>query len=193
VLQEQEVTRIGGRKSIKVNVRIIAATNKDLKKLIEKNLFREDLYYRLNVVPLQIPPLRERREDILPLILHFIENLNQKYLVNKSFSPILLQKLQQYNWPGNVRELQNIVERLFVMSDQNEVTDEFLPENISVHGTLAIKVQVFDILPLKDCLDLAENQLLMLAKQKYKSTAKIAEALKVNQSTISRKLKKFKN
>jgi PAS domain S-box-containing protein len=193
VLQEQEVTRVGGSKPIKVNVRIIAATNKDLKKEIKKGTFREDLYYRLNVVPLNIPPLRSRREDILPLVVHFMEYFNKKYLKNKTFSPALLEILKQYDWPGNVRELQNIVERLIVISDELEVTPKYLSDIIISRSVNHDKVLVLDILPLKECVELAENQLIRLAQERYKSSLKIAKALQVNQSTISRKLKKIES
>lgn len=191
VLQEREVMRIGGTKPISINVRIIAATNKDLEKEVAEKRFREDLFYRLNVIPLSIPPLRERREDILPLVHHFMEQLNQRYLKNKTIAPSLIEVLQQYRWPGNVRELQNIVERLVVISDEKEIDGKYLPPSFEIKQNESSKVQVLDILPLKECIDLAETQLLKLAKDKYQSTVKIAEVLKVNQSTISRKLNKL--
>lgn len=191
VLQEQEIMRIGSSNAIKVNVRIITATNKDLQAEIKKGTFREDLYYRLNVVPLIVPPLRKRQEDILPLVLHFVDQFNSKYDKNKTFSSKLLNTLQQYDWPGNVRELQNIVERLIVMSNEKEVSVTYLSENISLRSKNQDKVQVHDILPLKECIEIAENQLIKLAQKRFTSTVKIAKALNVNQSTISRKLKKF--
>ncbi|RSK49221.1 sigma-54 interaction domain-containing protein [Bacillus canaveralius] len=191
VLQEQEVMRIGGTKSIGVNVRIITATNKNLKEEIKKGKFREDLYYRLNVVPLLIPPLRKRREDILPLVIHFVDYFNRKYNKNKTFAPALMDILQQYDWPGNVRELQNIVERLVVISDESEVTPVYFSEIMVPRSINQDKVQVLDILPLKECTELAEIQLLKLAKERFNSTVKIAKALNVNQSTISRKIRKI--
>ncbi|PLR87213.1 sigma-54 interaction domain-containing protein [Bacillus sp. V33-4] len=191
VLQEQEVMRIGGTKSIGVNVRIITATNKNLKEEIKKGKFREDLYYRLNVVPLLIPPLRKRREDILPLVIHFVDYFNRKYNKNKTFAPALMDSLQQYDWPGNVRELQNIVERLVVISDESVVTPVYFSEIMVPRSINQDKVQVLDILPLKECTELAEIQLLKLAKERFNSTVKIAKALNVNQSTISRKIRKI--
>ncbi|WP_240613594.1 sigma-54 interaction domain-containing protein [Pueribacillus theae] len=192
VLQENEIMRVGSTKTIKVNIRIIAATNRDLNKEIKNGRFREDLYYRLNVVPIHIRPLRERRQDILPLLMHFIEYYNQKYDKTKTLSPKALDSLQQYDWPGNVRELQNIVERLIVISDETEISTRYLSEMIDTPQTShKQKVEVHDILPLKECLDLAEKQLLSLAKKRYQSTTSIANVLKVNQSTISRKLQKM--
>ncbi|WP_025749780.1 sigma-54 interaction domain-containing protein [Priestia megaterium] len=191
VLQEREVMRVGGVKPVAVNVRIIAATNRNLHEDVQKGNFREDLYYRLNVIPLSILPLRERREDILPLASYFIEQFNQKYLTKKALSAETAEAFELYNWPGNVRELQNIVERLIVMSDGDEIQHLHLPEEITNLSSNKDKVQVLDILPLKECMEMAEKQLLRLAKQKYSSTVKIADALQVNQSTISRKLQKL--
>ncbi|MBD8845466.1 sigma 54-interacting transcriptional regulator [Bacillus megaterium] len=191
VLQEREVMRVGGVKPVAVNVRIIAATNRNLHEDVQKGNFREDLYYRLNVIPLSILPLRERREDILPLASYFIEQFNQKYLTKKTLSAETAEAFELYNWPGNVRELQNIVERLIVISDGDEIQHLHLPEEITNLSSNRDKVQVLDILPLKECMEMAEKQLLRLAKQKYSSTVKIADALQVNQSTISRKLQKL--
>ncbi|MEI2337837.1 sigma-54 interaction domain-containing protein [Priestia megaterium] len=191
VLQEREVMRVGGVKPVAVNVRIIAATNRNLHEDVQKGNFREDLYYRLNVIPLSILPLRERREDILPLASYFIKQFNQKYLTKKTLSAETAEAFELYNWPGNVRELQNIVERLIVMSDGDEIQHLHLPEEITNLSSNKDKVQVLDILPLKECMEMAEKQLLRLAKQKYSSTVKIADALQVNQSTISRKLQKL--
>ncbi|MBY0076216.1 sigma 54-interacting transcriptional regulator [Priestia aryabhattai] len=191
VLQEREVMRVGGVKPVAVNVRIIAATNRNLHEDVQKGNFREDLYYRLNVIPLSILPLRERREDILPLASYFIEQFNQKYLTKKTLSAETAEAFELYNWPGNVRELQNIVERLIVMSDGDEIQHLHLPEELTNLSSNRDKVQVLDILPLKECMEMAEKQLLRLAKQKYSSTVKIADALQVNQSTISRKLQKL--
>ncbi|WP_270584103.1 sigma-54 interaction domain-containing protein [Bacillus smithii] len=192
VLQEQEVMRIGGRKPIKINVRILAATNKNLLEEVEKGNFREDLYYRLNVIPINIPPLRERREDILSLSLHFIEYYNQKYMRSKKLSNSAIEILQQYDWPGNVRELQNIMERLVVLTEHNTIKDSDLEGLFLPPKTNKGKVIVSDIIPLKDCVAEAENQLLELAKKKFKSTSEMAKALGVNQSTISRKLQRYK-
>ncbi|MFY0545656.1 sigma 54-interacting transcriptional regulator [Brevibacillus sp. H7] len=191
VLQENELVRIGGIKPVRINVRIIAATNRNLQEETKKGNFREDLYYRLNVVPLYVPPLRERKEDILPLVLHFIQKYNEKYQKYKTFSQEALECLQAYQWPGNVRELQNIVERLIVITDQNILEAHHLPDSLVSAKQMLTGVSVTDIMPLKDAIEILEKQLLILAKQKYVTTTKMAEVLGVNQSTISRKLSKI--
>jgi Nif-specific regulatory protein len=117
VLQEREIERLGSERVIKVDVRVIAATNKDLKKLTEEGKFREDLYYRLNVVPIYVPSLRERREDIPLLVEHFLQTYNSKYGKKVRVSPDAMEALIEYNWPGNIRELENTVERLVVMHE----------------------------------------------------------------------------
>ncbi|MET0361866.1 MAG: nitrogen regulation protein NR(I) [Sphingobium sp.] len=126
VLQSGEVTTVGGSKPVRVNVRIIAATNKALPQQIEDNRFRQDLYYRLNVVPIALPPLRERREDIALLARHFLERAAQEGLPRKAISDDATQLLMAYHWPGNVRELQNLMQRLAVLSRENIITAEIL-------------------------------------------------------------------
>lgn len=192
VIQEQELVHIGGTKPIKINIRLIAATNRDLLEEVRRGMFREDLYYRLNVIPIKIPALRNRTDDILPLVLHFVEFFNQKYMRTTKISHATLEVLQQYDWPGNVRELQNIIERLVVLTEE-EIIDVSELEGFlftTVGRQQSENVIVNNIIPLKDCVEEAENQLLELAKRKYKSTSKIAAVLRVNQSTISRKLRR---
>jgi PAS domain S-box-containing protein len=191
VLQEKQFVRVGGTKPIRVNVRVIAATYNDLEEKVQSGKFREDLYYLLNVVPISIPPLRERREDIIPLVLHFAEQLNKKYGMEKKFNPQLLKKLQGYDWPGNVRELQNIIERLMVTTDGTWIEPEDLPEHITSSLTDQRSIQIHKIIPLNEAIDLLEKELLEMAQKKYGSTTKMAEVLGVNQSTISRKLQKY--
>lgn len=121
VLQEGEYTSVGGRTPIRVNVRIIAATHRDLSQLIRQGLFREDLYYRLNVVPIRMPPLRERREDIPELTAHFLSNCANEGLPWKVIDPLAMERLQSYGWPGNVRELENMVRRLAALYSQETI------------------------------------------------------------------------
>lgn len=128
VLQEREFERVGDTKTLQVDCRVIAASNRDLLSLAEEGLFREDLYYRLNVVPIYLPPLRERSEDIPELVTHFLNIYNEqndRYVVH--IDPRAMEALQQYDWPGNVRELQNYVERAVVMAEGDELTIELLP------------------------------------------------------------------
>ena len=125
ILQEQKFERVGGSKTIQVEVRVLAATNKDLEQEIENGTFRADLYYRLNVVPIQVPPLRERREDIPLLVADFVTDNARKGLGEKVFSPGALQAMMQHDWPGNVRELRNFVERVMIMCPA-ETVDEVM-------------------------------------------------------------------
>ncbi|MGI5859859.1 MAG: sigma 54-interacting transcriptional regulator [Tepidanaerobacteraceae bacterium] len=190
VLQEHELTRIGGTKPVKVDIRTIAATNKDLKKMVDEGQFREDLYYRLNVVPLIIPSLRERIEDIELLIDYFLSHYNQKHNKNISFDEGTRNILKKYSWPGNVRELENLVERLTVISEKDCITMKDLPQNIIGKKTDQ-KITVEGIMPLKEAIELVESQLLQMAQNRCKTTYEMAELLDVNQSTIVRKLQKL--
>lgn len=126
-LQQREIMRVGGTKPIKIDVRIIAITNKDLEDMVSKGEFREDLFYRLNVVPIYIPPLRERREDIPPLIQHFLKQHNQRYNMKKIISPEAIESLMLYNWPGNIRQLENVIERLIVTTSTEIIDQSQLP------------------------------------------------------------------
>jgi PAS domain S-box-containing protein len=191
ILQNKQIIRKGGFTPVSVNVRVITATNTNLSKAVKEGKFREDLYYLLNVVPIEVPPLRERKEDIIPLILHFTDQLNKKYMTEKRFNPKLLKLLQEYIWPGNVRELQNIIERLLVTTEETWIELKHLPEHIISNGMVQSSVQVNKIVPLKEAMEIVEKELLLMAKEKYGSTTKIAEVLGVNQSTISRKLQRI--
>ncbi|MEH7348187.1 sigma 54-interacting transcriptional regulator [Gottfriedia acidiceleris] len=194
VLQEQEVIPVGSTKPIKVNVQIIAATNKRLEKMVEERTFREDLYYRLNVIPLNIPPLRERIEDISLLAFHFLQQLNEKY--NKSFhlTPDAINVLEFYSWPGNVRELQNIIERLVVSAEDQiinaEDVNQFLPNSYDFNKS---KPVINKVIPLQEAVDYVEEQLIMLAMKQYKTTTKAAQVLGISQSSVSRKYQKIMN
>ncbi|MEB3101972.1 sigma 54-interacting transcriptional regulator [Ferviditalea candida] len=192
VMKDNEIMRVGGKKPIPINVRLIAATHHHLEDAIKAGKFREDLYYRLNVVPISVPPLRERKEDILPLILHFKDLLNKKYGMDKQFSSSVVEKLQSYSWPGNVQELQNVIERLLVTTDGNLINSSHLPDHLLQESGKYNDVQVNRIIPLREAVEAVEKGLLEMAQQKYSSTTKIAEILGVNQSTISRKIQQYK-
>ncbi|WCK53417.1 sigma 54-interacting transcriptional regulator [Aneurinibacillus sp. Ricciae_BoGa-3] len=189
VLQEREVVRVGGIKTIPIDVRIIASANRDLRELVQQNLFREDLYYRLNVIPIRIPPLRERPEDIASLSMHFLQQFNQEYIKNKSLSLDALEVLENYNWPGNVRELQNIIERLFVTSRENFIDqDDVLSILYTDIREKKGKPMIFEIMPLKEAVAELERQLIDLALRKYGTAAKVSQILGVSQATISRRI-----
>jgi transcriptional regulator with PAS, ATPase and Fis domain len=128
VLQDQTFERVGGIKTIQVDVRIIAATNRDLIKEIKEGNFREDLYYRLNVVPIKMPPLRERKEDIIPLTHYFLDRFNDKLNMDiKGIDPQVLECFKKYNWPGNIRELENLVERIILLTKGDTISPEDVP------------------------------------------------------------------
>jgi PAS domain S-box-containing protein len=191
VLQEKKITRLGGTKEIDVDIRVISATNKNLEKEVEEGKFRSDLYYRLNVIPIFIPPLRKRREDIVPLISHFQEKLNSIYMKNMRFSTSALDVLQAYDWNGNVRELQNIIERLIVTSDSELIDVAQLPVFIRESKQMNSSPEINEIMSMKDAVEKTEEKLLTMAYDKYKTTVAISKALSLDQSTVSRKLKKY--
>jgi two-component system nitrogen regulation response regulator GlnG len=130
VLQGGEYTTVGGRVPIKTDVRIIAATNRDLRQLIQQGLFREDLFYRLNVVPMRLPPLRERVEDIPDLVRHFLRKTEAEGLPLKRLEPAATERLKLHNWPGNVRELENLIRRLVVLNPDETITEEAVAQEL---------------------------------------------------------------
>jgi len=190
VLDEKSFTRVGSTKPIKSDFRLISATNKDLEKLTKENKFREDLFYRLNVIQINIPPLRERRDDIPLLVNFFIEKYNKKYNTNKRLDPKVLDVFSEYKWPGNVRELENIIERLVVTIDKDLIEKSDLPSFFSNQDYQT--VQIDQVLPLKKSIDNLEKQLLGKVYEIHKNTYKVAEVLGISQSSVVRKLKKYK-
>ena len=191
-LQEKEITKVGGTKPIKIDVRIIAATNRNLRKMMEEGKFREDLFYRLNVININIPPLRERKEDITPLILYNLDKFNKKYHKNKSFAEKTVKILEEYSWPGNIRELENLVENLVVLVEADKIMPVHLPENIIGKTQNDGGIVANGIIPLKKAVEMIECQIINNAKNKYDSTREIAKVLGVNQSTIVRKMQKYR-
>lgn len=192
VLQEQEVIQIGSTTPIKVNVQIIAATNKKLEKMVEEGTFREDLFYRLNVIPIHIPPLRERTEDISLLAFHFLQQLNEKYERNYHLTPDAINVLEYYPWPGNVRELQNIIERLVVTAEHPSIDAEFVSQFLATgFEHKKMKPVITRVIPLQEAVDYVEEQLIVMAMNQYKTTTKAAKALGISQSSVSRKYQKI--
>lgn len=191
VLQEKEVLRVGGVAPIPVDVRVITATNKNLKDMMEAGMFREDLYYRLNVIPIRIPPLRERMEDIFSLSIYFLQQFNRTYQMDKGFSPEALEVLENYDWPGNVRELQNIVERLIVTSQGDLISrDDVLRVFYGETSRKRKRPMVFELMPLKEAVAELESQLIELGMKKYGTAVKVSEVLGVSPATISRRMNK---
>ncbi|QCX33298.1 PAS domain-containing protein [Caloramator sp. E03] len=189
VLQEKELMRLGGTKSIKLDVRVIASTNRDLKELIKQGKFREDLYYRLNVVPIRVPSLRERKEDIPVLAQTFLDKFNGKYGKEKYFDDMAIKALQYYDWPGNVRELQNIIERLTIIDDEKCISYSHI-SNIIGSDKISLN-SGSDNLSLKESLAKVEREIIERALRKYGSTYKAAKVLGVTQPTVFRKAKYF--
>jgi two-component system response regulator AtoC len=193
VLQEREFERVGGTETIKVDVRIIAATNKDLEKSIEEGHFREDLYYRLNVVEIVIPPLRERKEDIPALVNHIIKGCSAEYKKTiKGFSPEAMEILLSYDWPGNIRELKNVCERAVLMSTGPVLGVEVLPL------TLKKKSRRFSWLgeipggSLKEIVSEVEREIILRALEEHNwNRSAAAQALKMNRSSFYAKLKEL--
>lgn len=196
-LQDHQIVRVGGTRRIPLDIRIIAATNRDLFSMVEEGTFRRDLYYRLNIMPIYVPPLRERREDIVPLLFHFLNVFNKKYGFDKHMDNNVIEKMQSYGWPGNVRELMHTVERIVVASDSDYINvielDDLFTEGLTAHGmaiTANAKVICTELMPLKEAKHELESYLVKMAYDRFGSSYKAAEYLKVNQSTVSRWLKR---
>lgn len=198
VLQEQQITRIGGTKPIPVNIRVIAATNRNLKEMVEKGEFREDLFYRLNIIPIKIPPLKERKEDIIPLTYHFLKDINKKYGINRQFSQDALHMFTLYDWPGNVRELKNFVERTALMSSHTEITVDDIMNELQIGNERLIesKPDAIHIDPtaisLKEKVEAYEKKIIEETLPLFPSIRQAAIALKVDQSTLVRKIQKYR-
>lgn len=189
VLQENELIRIGGNKTIPINVRIIAATNADLKQKIMDGQFRADLYYRLNIVPVEIPPLRDRREDIEVLVKHFFDMHNKKHKTDIYLEEGALEAFMDYEWPGNVRELKNLIERLIVTADGKSIDKTSAVKQIYNDDIMA-KMMVSD-LSLQEQMENFERKLLETALEKAGNGSGVARLLKINKSTVSKKFKKY--
>jgi transcriptional regulator with PAS, ATPase and Fis domain len=190
-LQDQFICRVGGTVKIKIDTRIIVATNRDLQKMVDEGAFRKDLFYRLSVVPIFIPPLRERRDAILPLVESCLRRFNKKYKTNKTVSDKGMQILVNYNWPGNIRELEHVIERLIVINDKNVIDEEQL-HDIARSVKEAGKVICTELIPLKQAKSDLEKLLVERAYNLYKSTYKAANALEIDQSTVVKILKKYR-
>ena len=190
VLQDKKLTRVGGTKEIKLDARIIAATNRDLLEMVAAGTFRKDLFYRLNVVGLKIPPLAERREDIFPLANYFLRELNEKYQFENTLSPQVVNLFQEYDWPGNVREMENLMEQLVVLAPNEKIVPTMLPEIFRVRRDDAGSV-LSQGGSLEEILDNVERRIFRNLVQKGFSSYRIAEELGINQSTALRKIKKL--
>lgn len=197
VLQENQFYRVGGTKQISVNVRVVVANNIPLKELVDQGKFREDLYYRLNICKIDVPPLRERKDDIICLAESFTQNWAKKYKIDKELSPDALQKLYDYYWPGNVRELENIIHRLIISSRgviiSGEDVEEILNEN--AYGDMIVSVKKnfnrADQLDYHQLMEQQEKQIIEYALKKEGTTRKAAELIGLPQTTFARKKLKY--
>ncbi|QQK75762.1 sigma 54-interacting transcriptional regulator [Salicibibacter cibarius] len=192
VLQNKKVARIGGNGSIEVDFRLVVATNQNLENKVKKGEFRQDLFYRLNVIPVEIPSLRERKEDIYQLMHHYLSKFNEKYQTNKILNSTTVKALINYDWPGNVRELENLLERLVIISDSLTIYPPDLPfvneEDHPDEDWSTLEAFESRGLTLLEALEEVEQKWLRRAYQQYKSTYEMAEFLGLSQPTIVRRL-----
>lgn len=187
-IQEKEVTPLGSTRPVLVDVRIIAATNRDLEEALRNGSFRTDLFYRLNVVPIHLPPLRERREDIPPLVEHFIQEFSRVYGVEaKRVTAESMQCMMEYTWPGNIRELQNAIERAFALSSEPEITPKDLPPAVASSGAIEADTAT-DPLPLAE----VEKRNILAALQRSGGNKKeAARILGIDRQRLYRKIEKY--
>jgi len=208
-VETKKIRKVGSNKDIYVDFRLIAATNVSLKEYVAQGKFRSDLYYRLNVVPIVVPPLRQRRKDIIPLCMHFLHHYCKNYGRIKNLSENVLEKVFSYDWPGNVRELRNFVERAVVMSAEDVIEIKDVPDHMftnefpEFHYDKSAGTPIFyamddkqdyfeeDGFSMSDYLELCENKILEKVLKKYGSTYKAAEILKMSQSSVVRRKEKY--
>ncbi len=188
VIQERRIIRLGAVTPKSVDIRIVAATHRDLEAMVAEGRFRADLYYRLNVVPVTIPPLRERPEDIPVLARAFLDKFCARYRVERTLTPEAVSRLVAYSWPGNVRELENLVERLVVTLDDREIRPEHLP----LPAAGGSPVQVREIVPLKEAVAALELELVGEAYRRFGSSVKVGRVLGIHQTTAARKIREWK-
>lgn len=193
VLQEGEFERVGGTETLKVDVRIVAATNKDLKKAIKEGTFRQDLYYRLNVIPILVPPLRERREDIKYLVNHFIEKFNRVYGKSiREIEPRAMEIIENYDYPGNIRELENLIERIVVLDKKGKISVSDLPDSVrQASGEFDDETIDFDKGLGNLVEDYERNLILKALEQNSFNKLQTAKMLNMNRGTLMSKLKKY--
>ncbi|WP_407314096.1 sigma 54-interacting transcriptional regulator [Desulfosporosinus sp. SB140] len=193
-IQDKVITRVGGKKPILLDVRIVAATNRELDIMVKEKKFREDLYYRLNVVPIFIPPLRNRKTDIFSLVAEFLEKFNRKYGYQKWIHPDVMDAFLAYDWPGNIRELENTIERLVVTYREDCIGIDALAETSLVSSQPSSKTiaSFKDIASLQAYVESEERRLIAEAYRATGSTRKAASVLKISQSCMVKKMKKYK-
>lgn len=194
VIQERQIIRVGGTTPIDVDVRIIAATNKNLREMVDQGNFRLDLFYRLNVVPINIPPLVERQEDLVPMVKYFLDKYNKRYNKEVIIGDSLLKMMLEYDWPGNVRELENVIECLVVINPSGVIERNNDKSNFTEMSLLTYKekpTSLGEITSLEEAKKEFERKIFENAYKKHKSSYKVAEVLKISQATANRKIREY--
>ncbi len=191
-IQEKEIMRVGGVKMIPIDIRLITATNRDLKGAVANGSFRGDLYYRLNIMPIELSPLKGRKKDIKALAFHFVDQFNVSYKMNKTISEEAVCVLQEFDWPGNIRELENIMERIMISFD-GEVITKFQVERAIGASVESVVADLSDMgdKSLGELLEDYEKYILKAMLSKHKRASEVGKVLKVNKSTLSRRMKKY--
>jgi two-component system nitrogen regulation response regulator NtrX len=193
ILQEQKFERVGGTRTLTVNVRVIAASNKDLEREIEKGTFREDLYYRLNVIPMEVPPLRNRTEDIPLLVETFLKEFSEEgHCGLKTVTPRAIEHLKLYRWPGNVRELKNLVERQAIMTESEVIDEADIPSSYKRKDKMSLEVGIFDVDSLKEAKKEFEKiYILRRLSENENNVSQTADSIGVERSHLHKKIKAF--
>ncbi len=194
-LQNKEFIKIGGTRVQHGDVRLLVASNCDVKELVQKGRFRQDLYYRLCVIPIQIPPLKERKKDIAPLAQHFLKHFCSLYHSSKELDHNIIPFFEQYEWPGNVRELEHLIEQLVVLVDEKVIDTKHLPQDMRPRNKKTeaeIQVKVDNLIPLKEAQDLMEQEIFREALRQGGSVRQIANKLRIHHSTVVRKLQRYR-
>jgi len=194
ILEEQKFERVGGTRTLTVDARVLAASNKDLEKEIEKGIFREDLYYRLNVIPIVVPPLRDRTEDIPMLVAAFLKAIAQEgNWGQKAMTPAAIQHLKTYPWPGNVRELKNLVERLVIMTEGDVIDDESIPfSHRHQGGTTAEETDFSHTGSFKEAKRQFEKVfILQKLSENDNNISQTADSIGIERSHLHKKIKSF--
>lgn len=186
VLQDREVIRVGGRNGKYVDIRVIAASNQNIEQKVNEGMFRKDLFYRLNVIPLEVPPLRDRKIDIPALFVYFCKRLENQYRINMNIKPEVVNQLLRYSWPGNVRELESLVERLLITAPQKSITPDCLPYPYAAKAKKGEH-------SLKDMLEQYELELICETLKQCETNAEAAEKLGISLSSLRRKIRNLRD
>ena len=190
-IQEREIMHVGGDRSIPIDIRLITATNIDLKKAVARGDFRGDLYYRLNVMPIELAPLKGRKKDIKALATYVVKAFNKDYKLNKKISEEAIEVLQKFHWPGNIRELENIMERIMISFDGEMITKAQVERVLGATAESDVDLSTIEGKSMTQLLEDYERHILEEMLSKYKKASEVGRMLKMNKSTLSRRLSKY--